>query len=123
MPAYLRGVALSQQAEGRLAVIDGLVNENRGVPVYWGPGLELMNRIYGGVVSPDLPLWYHIGTTVQQADAPRLIEAIERSGAGLVVADRFAYYNFPIAVQIHLNSTWSVQQRDRIISWKRLPGR
>jgi hypothetical protein len=118
--AYLRGVALSPKATRRLAAIDELIKENRNVPVYWGPGLELMNRIYGGVVSPEFPMWYELGTTTHQADAQRLIDAIELSGAGLVVADRVYSDRFPDGVRRHLDSSWSVEKPgDPLVIWKK----
>ena len=54
-PAYLRGVELSHEGTTRLADINDLVKKNSGVPVYWGAGLEMMNRIYGGVSDPAFP--------------------------------------------------------------------
>jgi hypothetical protein len=125
--AYLRGVALSEEATLRLASIDELIKENRGVPVYWGPGLELMNRIYGGVVSPVFPLWYDLGTTTptHEADAQRLIDAIEMSGAGLVVADRRYVMEFPEPVRRHLDGSWAVENpaESLLVIWKKEPAR
>jgi hypothetical protein len=114
-PVYLRGVELSQKAARKLAVIDDLVKENRGVPIYWGPGLEMMNRIYGGVADPGLPLWYDFGTSVRDVDAQRLIDSIERSGAGLVVVDRHWYRHFPDALKRHLENTWASEEHSSLL--------
>lgn len=114
-PAYFRGVELSRQSALRLAVIDYMVKNNSGVPVYWGPGLEIMSRVYGGVTDPAFPLWYQSYTTVNESDTPGLVDAIERSNAGLVVVDPFwfAYYGvMPDGLRAHLWETWDLQEWD-----------
>jgi hypothetical protein len=111
-PAYLRGVELSHEGTTRLADINDLVKKNSGVPVYWGAGLEMMNRIYGGVSDPALPLWYHPNVSVRDSDAPRLIDAIERSDAGLVVIDKLWYVRIPLAVRRYLQREWSLDGHD-----------
>jgi hypothetical protein len=121
-PAYLRGVVLSRQAAVRLALIEDLMKKNSGVPVYWGPGVEMMNRIYGGVADPALPLWYHLNVTVRDSDAKALIDAIERSPAQLVVADKLWYPEVPAAVQKYLDRFWSLDKNyDPILVYKRKP--
>jgi hypothetical protein len=111
-PAYLRGVVLSHQAAMRLAAVNEVVKDNRGIPVYWGPGLEMMNRIYSGVVDPTFPLWYHIHVSVRDADAQPLIEAIARSGAGLVVADAAEWREgFPDKLKVYLDQSWDTQEQ------------
>jgi hypothetical protein len=110
-PMYLRGVVLSQQAGRRLASVNEVVKNNRGIPVYWGPGLEIMNRIYGGVSDPTFPLWYHFQVTVRDEDAPPLINAIKRSNAGLVVADAGWKQEFPGWVVRYLDYSWDKQDQ------------
>jgi len=111
-PEYLRGVELSPQAMIRLDSVNALVNTHRNMPVYWGPGLEIMNRIYGGVSAPAFPLWYHLNVTVRDADAPSLIEAIEKSDALLVVADEDWIAEFPASVRDDLDRRWSREPRN-----------
>jgi hypothetical protein len=111
-PPYLRGVELSREGTTRLADISDLVKKNSGVPVYWGAGLEMMNRIYGGVSDPAFPLWYHPNVSVRDSDAPRLIDAIERSDAGLVVIDKLWYARIPLAVRRYLQREWSLDGHD-----------
>jgi hypothetical protein len=110
-PAYLRGVVLSNQAAVRLAAVDQVVKNNSGIPVYWGPGLEMMNRIHGGVVDPTFPLWYHLHVTVRDVDAQPLIEAIERSSAGLFVADAVWRDEFPDQIKLYLDQSWEKQEQ------------
>jgi hypothetical protein len=126
-PAYLRGVELSHQSAGRLAVIDYVLKSNSGVPVYWGPGLEIMNRIHGGVNEPAFPLWYQSYTTVSESSTPGLVDAIERSGAGLVVVDPFwfEYYGvIPDGLRAYLWRDWDLEEWDYwlIVFRKREPG-
>jgi hypothetical protein len=116
--AYLGGVQLTEAAAGRIASIESVLRQNPGAPVYWGPGLELMNRIHPGVVAPAFPLWYHMGITVKESSAPRLIEAIERSGARLIIGDRFWVENFPKGVREYLNS-WERQEPYGIVVWRK----
>jgi hypothetical protein len=114
-PAYLRGVELSPQSAVRLAVIDYVLKSNGGVPVYWGPGLEIMNRIHGGVNDPAFPLWYQSYTTVSESSTPGLVDAIERSGAGLVVVDPFwfEYYGvIPDGLRAYLWRDWDLEEWD-----------
>lgn len=111
-PPYLRGVELSREGTTRLAYITDLVKRNSGVPVYWGAGLEMMNRIYGGVSDPAFPLWYHPNVSVRDSDAPRLIDAIERSDARLVVIDKLWYVRIPLAERRYLQREWSLDGHD-----------
>lgn len=121
-PTYLRGVELSRQAALRLASVDDLMKKNTGVPVYWGPGLEIMNRIYGGVVDPVFPLWYHLNVTVRDSDANALIAAIERSDAKLVVADKEWRPELPTEVQQYLDRVWTREGQDSpLLVYRRRP--
>jgi len=121
-PAYLRGVELSPQAANRLALIQSMVNTHPGIPIYWGPGLEIMNRIYGGVSDPSFPLWYHLNVTVRDSDAQALSNAIERSGAGVVVAEKDWYSEVPTTVQQYLDRAWTLEQPDNtLLVFRRRP--
>jgi hypothetical protein len=114
-PAYLRGVTMSRQATVGMGLIEEVLKKNSGVPVYWGPGLQLMNRIHGGVTDPAFPLWYQPGSTYSQSDVPAIINGIERSGAGLFVADRFLYdfyYVVPSEMHSYLDRNWILVERD-----------
>jgi hypothetical protein len=77
-----------------------------------------MNRIHPGVVNPAFPLWYHMDITVKESSAPRLINAIERSGARLIIADRFWSGNFPKGFREYLNS-WEKEERYGIVAWRK----
>jgi hypothetical protein len=110
-PGYLRGVVLSNQAAVRLAMVEEVLKNDNGIPVYWGPGLELMNRIQAGVVSPRFPLWYHLQVTVRDVDAQPIIDAIERSEAGLVVVDPDWTGELPDNVLPYLNNSWDIQEQ------------
>jgi|HubBroStandDraft_2_1064218.scaffolds.fasta_scaffold78400_1 hypothetical protein len=111
-PPYLRGVQLSHQEIEILADTRKLMDENPGVRVYWGPGLEILNRIYGGVTDPAFPLWYHLNASVKESDSPRINEAIRRSGAGLVVMDKMWLGRVPIGEQKYLEKEWSRDKDD-----------
>ena len=112
---YFRGVEFSRQAAQGMVLMDEVLLKNKGLAVYWGPGLQMMNRVHGGVNDPAFPLWYQRDITVHDSDTPRLIEAIERSGAELFVADRFwydFYYVMPDGLSSYLDRTWILEERD-----------
>ncbi len=117
-PAYFRGVNLSRQAVVEIKLINDVLKKNSGVPVYWGPGLEIMNRVQKGVTNPAFPLWYQRDITVRESDTPRLIGAIEESHAGLFVAGRFwydFYYVFPEGLHSYLDREWVLEERDETL--------
>jgi hypothetical protein len=121
-PAYLRGVQLSRQAVALLASIVELEKKNNGIPVYWGPGLEMMNRVYGGTVDPALPLWFHNNVTVRDIDSQKLIDAIARSRAGLVVIDRNWVSEIPSDVLLYLNHDWTKERDGTLLVYRRKSG-
>lgn len=113
--AYLRGVELSPQAAARLTLINKILSENSGASIYWGPGLELMNRMHPGVTDPAFPLWYQMEVTVHESDGPALSDALERSGAQLFVAERFWYdfkFILPQGFRDSLARSWTLEDMD-----------
>jgi hypothetical protein len=113
-PAYLRGVELSPQAALQLSRINDLLEKNKGVPVYWGTGVELMNRIHPGVRDSALPLWYHAKASVLDSDTPMIAAAIDRTGADLFVADGlfYYYYLYPPSLRDYMARKWTLEEQD-----------
>ena len=113
-PVYLRGVELSPQAATQLGRIDKLLEKNNSSKVYWGTGLELMNRIHPGVRDSALPLWYHAKASVLESDTPAFATAINRTGACLVVADGFFYYYwlYPSSLREYMAREWILEEQD-----------
>ena len=114
-PTYFQGVELSRQSTLTMRLMDDVLKKNKEATVYWGPGLEMMNRVHPGVYDPVLPLWYQPYITVLDSDTPRLIDAIDRSGAKLFVAGRFWYdssYVMPDGLGRYLDQSWILEERD-----------
>jgi hypothetical protein len=116
---YLHGVELSQEAADRLSVIANVVRKSGGATIYWGPGLELMNRISAGVSDPALPLWWHMNVTIRDSDAPAAIRAIENSRASLMIAEPIRYNEFPEDIRRHFESSWAVEREPLLIVFRR----
>ena len=108
-PEFLRGVMLSPQAVMRLTAAGKVVKDNGPASVYWGPGMEIMNEIYGGVTDPAFPLWYHFRVTVRDADAQTLIHAIDRSRADVFVSDPPWLAELPEEVKLYFDESWESQ--------------
>lgn len=120
LPLYLQGVHLSEVGAARLAAIDAAVRRDHSLtPPCWGPGLELMSRIYGGVTGPAIPLWYDLGTSVHESSAPALIAAIEHSGCSLVISDSIWINSFPNDVRRHLEINWVEEKSPLVIVFHR----
>jgi hypothetical protein len=124
-PAYLRGVELSTQAEARLSRIDDLLQKNNGISVYWGTGLELMNRIHPGIRDSALPLWYHVKISILETDTPAVTAAIDRTDATLFVADRmvYEYFLFPKSMRRYFAHGWVLEEMDdSLVVYRKKPG-
>jgi hypothetical protein len=122
---YLRGVELSTQAEARLSRIDDLLQKNNGISVYWGTGLELMNRIHPGIRDSALPLWYHVKISILETDTPAVTAAIDRTGATLFVADRmvYEYFLFPKSMRRYFAHGWVLEEMDdSLVVYRKKPG-
>jgi hypothetical protein len=111
---YLRGVELTPTGNERMSSIREIMRNGRG-SVYWGPGLEMMTRLYGGVTDPDFPLWYTSGVSVHEGDAPRLIAALERSRCQLVIVDGTWYSYLPFDLRRYLEHQWLAARTARLL--------
>jgi hypothetical protein len=118
---YFEGVVVTPLAAERLRTASEFLTQD-SASVYWGPGMEILNRVKRGVSAPALPLWYHLGVTVRDVDARQIIESIEQSGCSAVVVDASWYDQFPKAVQVHFESGWTVERSQSVIVFRR-PGR
>jgi hypothetical protein len=120
LPSYLQGVHLSEISSARLAAIQSAVRQDDSAnPPFWGPGLGLMSRIYGGVSSPAIPLWYHLGVSVYESSAPALIAAIEDSPCSSVICDPAWFAQFPTAVRRHLETNWAEERGPLVVVFHR----
>jgi hypothetical protein len=119
MNAYFAGVLLTEKSAERLAAIDDILRQNPGVPIYWGPGLGIMNRLRPGVMNRTLPLWYHKDVSVRDSFAPRLISGIEHTGAGMIIGDSVWVRFFTPEVLRYLDQSWARQEAHGIVVWKK----
>ncbi len=111
---YLHGVELTSTGNERMSSIREIMRNDRAA-VYWGPGLEMMSRLYGGVTDPDFPLWYTSGVSVHDEDAPRLIAALQRSPCKLVIVDWIWYSYLPPDLRSYLEHQWLATRSARLL--------
>lgn len=115
---YFSGVQFTEPARSRLTKVVAFMEKNdlnsHPQKVYWGPGLEILNRVYGNVPAGGLPLWYHLGVSVKNDDGPRIVEALKHEDFEWIVTARWIE-QMPAAVRDYLNSDYEKLENDNIV--------
>lgn len=113
---YFGGVHFTELARSRLARITAFMEKNdlnsHPQKVYWGPGLEILNRVYGTVPAGHLPLWYHLGVSVRNDDGPRIVETLKKDDFEWIVIPTRWTKNLPSAVSDYINSDYEKLEDD-----------
>jgi hypothetical protein len=90
LAGYFSGVRFTEIGRARLRKIFSFIEANhldgRLQNVYWGPGLEILNRLEGNIPKGRFPLWYHGGATLRAADGPPLLREFKRSNYEWVIS-------------------------------------
>ena len=120
---YLDGVSMGDRAYARVqesATLLAHFGMGAGSnEVYWGPGLDMLWRVFHTTPHPGFPLWYHIGVTVRDAAADDINRQFDASPIRLIIADKIWAYNFPDAVTTHLNARWKRGETGSLVYFHR----
>jgi len=116
LTGYLQGVRFTKTAADRFVRITSFMQKHNLTgaieKVYWGPGLELMNRVYDTCPMGHLPLWYHLNTSVNDSDSPRIIEALEKNHYEWVLGTMYYMKEFPPGVRKYLHDHFDLAEQD-----------
>jgi hypothetical protein len=116
LSGYFQSVRFTPTASSRLARINAFMAKNKlaGTPekVYWGPGLEMLNRVYGTCPTGRLPLWYHLHVSVNDDDSPRIIEALEKNHYEWVIYSVYYTKELPEGVRRYLHEHFDLTEKD-----------
>ncbi len=55
--------------------------------VLFGPAVEWLERAYPEAIVPDMPIWYHSGTSLSEQDGPWFNAVLQRQGVKRIVTD------------------------------------
>lgn len=118
---YLGGVNLTPIADLRMRELDGFLVQHGIVgntdKVYWCAGLEILNRVYGGLRGERLPLWYHQNVTVRSSDVPQISAELDRRRCEWVFTDWTR--ELPPELQNYFNRTYVRIDRKTFVAWHR----
>jgi hypothetical protein len=118
---YFRSVQFTEYARGGLEKISAFMatthSGTNAQDIYWGPGLEIMNRVYNNHLKGRLPLWYHLKVTVRDQDAPRIIEEFKRAKYEWFVTTSYMG-NLPDEIKRFLDSDYERTEKDEIIVYR-----
>ena len=89
---YFHGVRFTDAGRRILeSVTTTLANsglETHTKKIYWGPGLEILHRVYGGELRGRLPLWYDVGVTLRKQDFDRVAAELDKGDYEWIIAWR-----------------------------------
>jgi hypothetical protein len=109
---YFDGVRFTEVTRQRMERITAFMDTNhlagRTDTVLWGPGLEILNEVYGNPPRVRLPLWFHLGVTVREQDSPRIIAELQRGDYEWIVAARWMN-EMPKGVIAYINTNYDAQ--------------
>lgn len=110
-------VFLSLQAVGReLAGYE----ESKARPVFYGPGLELLERFYPSAREKGQPLWAHWDTTYNEASIGRLREGFLYSETRRAAFTTIAFAHWPDALRTVLDEQFVRDQVGPAVArWRR----
>lgn len=110
---YLHGVRLTEPVSRAFRRLFTVLDENhlheQPQRIYWGPGLEIMNRVYGTVPAGHLPLWYDADTSVTDRDSHRIIAALRQDDFEWIITAGF-YYSMPPGVRAWITDNYDSYQ-------------
>ncbi len=110
-------VFLSLQALGR--ELDGY-EESDARPVFYGPGLELLERFYPSVREKGQPLWAHWDTTYNEVSIGRLREGFLYSETRRAAFTTIAFAHWPEALRTVLDEHFVRDQVGPVVArWRR----
>lgn len=120
---YLAGVRFTAPAEARLKRVAAFMAQTHSgrdaQDIYWGPGFEMLNRVYGNRLNAYLPLWYHGGVTIRDQDSQTLTQELDRAHYEWVVMPS-KLYNMPNFFLEYLATKYRVVENDEIIVYQRI---
>lgn len=77
--SYMRGTMLPPEIGDSMTSAAnwfGRLSAQEKAGVFYGPGLEWLERIWPARKLPDMPLWMHLGTSYGEAEEARLLKAM-----------------------------------------------
>lgn len=88
---YFQGVRFTGLSHTLMDKVVAFVSKNNmdGKPqrIYWGPGLQILNRVYGDLPRGRLPLWYHFQVSVRDKDSPEIIDELKKDNYEWIIAN------------------------------------
>jgi hypothetical protein len=132
--AYLRGTLLPPVIVSSLADLAGwLVRHAVGpqAPVFYGPGLEALERIWPVRKVPGLPLWMHGGTSYGAREDAALQQALSAEGVyqHVVVPESWNHWTVQAGAELdqryvrdRLGPVWYLYEKlpSGVVSWRAL---
>jgi hypothetical protein len=108
---YLDGVRLSGRSYALIETSGAILKQFQigagSHAVYWGPGLELLSRVYQTEPLRGVPLWYHSGITLRPQDVGPLLRLIQNSTVRLILCDEQWWDGeSPDEMRTYLASRW-----------------
>jgi len=101
---YFQGVRFTGLARSRMEKVAAFVGKNNPETrrIYWGPGLQILNRVYGDRPVGRFPLWYHFNVTVSDKDSDRIIAELQRDDYEWIVAVGEWFQEMPAEVRAYI---------------------
>ena len=102
-PAYgsLRGLRLPPEMILSLEALGDILAEDRpgGRPVFYGPGMELLDRYFPSKRRKGQPLWAHWGTSYDARAVTRLRDTLQSDASQRTVFTNVAFAHWPTEIQ------------------------
>jgi hypothetical protein len=121
---YFAGVRFTEPAKKQLSRVVSFMDQFQGGKdtrdIYWGPGLEILSRVYGGHLGGRLPLWYHLDVTVRQQDAARVNRELGRARYEWIVAANIRDF-MPSETIAYIQKSYECVEDDEIKVYHRRP--
>lgn len=120
---YLSGVQVTEPSQKKLSKVAAFMAQTHGSAdasdIYWGPGLEILNRVYTNRLQGRLPLWYHLKVTVRDQDVPGIIEELQRSRYQWFVASD-SIVHLPDDLLDYFKNNYERVEKDEIVVYHRI---
>jgi hypothetical protein len=116
LSGYFEGVRFTKTAWAKVTCINKFVEKFHlaGAPgkIYWGPGLEIFNRVYDVSPTGRLPLWYHKKVSVNESDGPRIVEALNQNNFEWFIASSDFIWEMPNAAELYMHQEFALEEDD-----------
>ena len=120
---YFAGVRFTEIAQKQLTRVVSFMKQfpegQNARDIYWGPGLEILGRVYGVQRRGHLPLWYHDGVTYRDRDVSTVIRELAKAHYEWIVAADLKSNMNPEIIE-YIQKSYECVENDEILVYHRI---